>query len=96
MKLLYCLDCGDLFNLTSKDKACGCGKTKGKYIDNLNAEYEGNAQPIGIANGSFRTAYLIQGEEDKIKKPKNECCKGVEFDAFFIPKQATSLNKIDE
>ena len=96
MKLLYCLNCGDLFNLAMKEKSCGCGKTKGRYVDNLNAQYEGKTQPVGISNGSFRHAFIIQQEEDKVKKAKNECCKGVEFTAFFIPKAATSLEKIDE
>lgn len=96
MKLLMCLSCGDIFNLSKKDKQCTCGETKGKYIDNLNAEIEGNCQPIGFANGSFRTALIIQGVEDERQKKKSECCKGVEFTAFFIPKSATSINKIDE
>lgn len=97
MKLLMCMDCMDIFNLTHTEKNCGCGKTKGRYVDNLNAEYSGNAQPIGFANGSFRTAYFIQKVENERneKKPKNECCKGVEFTAFFIPDAATSLTKID-
>lgn len=98
MKLLMCLDCGDVFNLSKKEKQCGCGKTKGRYIDNLNAEYEGNSQPIGFANGSFRQAFQLQRIENELREPKrnNECCKGVEFTAFFIPYAATSLCKIDE
>ena len=77
MKLLMCLDCGDIFNLTNEIKACGCGKTTGQYIDNLNAEYSGNCKPIGFANGSFMDAIKIQRIENKSKKPKHECCKGV-------------------
>lgn len=95
MKLLMCLDCGDVFNLTMKVKTCGCGKTMGQYIDNLNAEYSGNCQPIGFSNGSFRDAIKVQRVENKKTKPKNECCKGVEFTAFFIPNAASSLCKLD-
>jgi len=95
MNLLMCLECGDIFNLTKKEKSCGCGKTRGRYVDELNAEYEGNAQPIGFANGGFIEAIKVQRIENKKKKPKNECCKGVEFTAFFIPDAATSLCKID-
>jgi len=94
MKLLLCLDCGDIFNLTAKEKKCGCGKTSGRYIDDLNAEYEGNAQPIGFSNGSFIEAIKVQRIENKKVKPKNECCKGVEFTAFFIPDAATSICKL--
>jgi len=96
MKLLMCLKCGDVFNLTRNDKRCGCGETSGKYIDNLNADISGNCQPIGFANGSFRTSIMIQRIEDEKPKKKNECCKGVEFIAFFIPESATSINRIDK
>lgn len=91
MKLLICLKCGDIFNLSKKEKSCGCGETKGVYIDELNAEISGNCQPIGIANGSFSQSIKIQRIEDKKPKQKGECCKGVEFVAFFIPKSATSI-----
>lgn len=94
MKLLMCLYCGDIFNLQMHDKKCGCGKTHGKYTDHLNAEYEGNAQPIGIANGSFSQSMQIQKVENKRPKKKDECCKGVEFTAFFIPESATSICKL--
>lgn len=95
MKLLMCLDCGDIFNLTKQEKKCGCGKTSGRYTDELNAEYEGNAQPIGFANGSFIEAIKVQRIENKKKKGKDECCKGVQFTAFFIPDAATSICKLD-
>lgn len=64
MKLLCCLDCADIFSLSSKEKSCGCGKTSGKYIDDLNAVYSGNAQPIGFSNKSFRLALQLQRIED--------------------------------
>lgn len=35
-----CLDCNDIFNHEVKINKCSCGKTKGQYIDNLNAIYE--------------------------------------------------------
>lgn len=95
MKLLMCMDCGDIFNLTRELKKCGCGKTTGQYVDELNAEITGNCQPIGFANGSFIESLKVQRIENKVPKNKNECCKGVEFTAFFIPDAATSLCKID-
>jgi len=96
MKLLVCRKCNDIFNLSRKDKKCSCGETGGKYVDELNAEIFGDCQPIGIANGSFRQAYQIQKYEDSLPKKKDECCKGVEFTAFFIPKSATSVLRIDK
>lgn len=94
MKLLMCLKCGDIFNLSRKEKKCGCGETAGLYVDELNAEISGNCQPIGFANGSFTQSIKVQRLEDKKPKRKDECCKGIEFTAFFIPETATSINRI--
>jgi hypothetical protein len=84
-----------IFSLSYNEKSCDCGKTKGKYINNIYAEFTGNAQPIGFSNPSFRQGYTLQKIEDKKPKKVGECCKGVEFTAFFIPKNATSINKIE-
>lgn len=78
MKLLLCLECNDIFNLDLKIKKCSCGKTKGPYIDNHNAIYEGDsAMPIGISNPSLREAIINPPEEGM----------GKEFIAFSIPKK---------
>lgn len=68
MKLLMCLKCGDIFNLTKKLKSCGCGETTGLYVDNLNAEIKGNCQTIGFANNSFREGFFMQKLEDESQK----------------------------
>lgn len=94
MKLLICLECGDIFNLTFKEKTCGCGETSGKYIDSLNAEIKGNCQPIGFSNKKFKMAYQLQKYEDAAQENKPICCDGVPFDAFFIPEAATSIKRI--
>lgn len=96
MKLLICLKCGDIFSLSHKEKSCGCGRTKGQYIDELNAEISGPCKGIGFANQSFRFAYTVQKVEDAQEGRKPDCCRGVEFDAFFIPEVATSVRRIDE
>ena len=96
MKLLMCLKCSDIFNLTHKEKTCGCGEVKGKYVDDLNAEYSGDASPIGFANSSFIKAYKMQKVEDHAQKEmgKKICCDGVPFKAFFISTESTSIHKI--
>lgn len=84
MKLLLCLECNDIFSLDLKMKKCSCGKTKGKYIDHLNAIYEGDgAIPIGISNASLREAILNQPDEGM----------GEEFTAFTIPKKCPTFIK---
>lgn len=84
MKLLLCLECNDIFNLDLKMKKCSCGKTKGQYIDNLSAIYEGDsAIPIGISNPSLKEAILNQPDDGM----------GKEFTAFTIPKVCPTFIK---
>lgn len=84
MKILLCLECNDLFNLGMDEKICQCGKTKGRYLDSLNAVYEGEkAFPIGFANTSFAKAILKQPFEGS----------GERFEAFVIPKQCPTFLK---
>jgi len=95
MKLLMCTECNDIFNLKYKTKACTCGKTEGRYVDDLNATYSGPAIPIGFANTSFLEACRRQTFMNIIEQDsKNVCCDGEEFTAFIIPEWATSLEKI--
>lgn len=94
MKLLCCLECSDIFSLSRKLKTCSCKKTKGQYIDDINAEISGTCQPIGFENKSFKTAYKIQLIEDANNKEKATPCEGILFDAFFIPESATSVKRI--
>ena len=86
MKLLLCTECKDIFNLSMEQKICSCGKTKGQYIDHLNAEYEGPAVPLGFANFSFYHAVKKQPEEGF----------GKEFTAFVIEKQCPTFVKINQ
>lgn len=80
MKLLYCPDCGDLFNLTEEMKFCTCEATSGRYTDNLNAVYSGGI-PIGFANSSFARAMREQPESGM----------GKTFEAFVIPKSCPTM-----
>lgn len=95
MKLLACIECSDVFSLTRKVRRCGCGMSAGVYRDNLNAEITGPCQPIGFSNASFIKSLQLQKIEDKYQPTDPSCCKGVEFDAFFIPAAATSVKRVD-
>jgi len=97
MKLLICLECGDIFSLNRKLKICSCGKTQGQYIDNLNVEIKGNCKAIGFANDSFKKAYQLQKIEDDAQTTINKpvCCEGKNFEAFFIPESATSIKRVN-
>ncbi len=68
MKLLLCLKCGDIFNLTMAEKQCSCKQTLGKYINRIDVKITGNCKVIGFANTSFIEAIQIQEIEDKAQK----------------------------
>lgn len=84
MKLLICRKCKAVFNLVpNKIKICDCGESRGSYVDDLNAIYEGPAVPLGIDNFSLRDAY----RKPSISK------KGKRFDAFIIPDNCETFVK---
>jgi hypothetical protein len=76
MKLLFCANCNDVFAIHKQERHCLCGKTKGHYVDNINAVYSGiNAVPLGFHNSRFISALLQRPQEGL----------GKEFTAFVIP-----------
>jgi hypothetical protein len=57
MKLLRCLLCGDIVALgIGKMRKCDCGASKGRYVDERYAEYEGPSQIIGMDSNDLRAA----------------------------------------
>lgn len=88
MKLLICLKCNDIFNLSFKAKKCHCGKTRGVYDKNgLDAVYTGEfAYPAGFSNPSLVKALKNQPQSGN----------GVEFKAFVIPKECPTFVKVDK
>lgn len=86
MKLLFCLECKDVFNLSFAVKKCSCLKTSGNYLpDGINAEYSGPCVPLGFANSSFIQAVRNQPERDW----------GKDFNAFVIQKQCDTMKRIE-
>ena len=90
MKLLFCNNCHDIFNLKREEvKYCSCKKSWGRYIDNLNAEYSGDCVMLGIDNPSFIRAI------DLLKKYPDRA-KGEEFTAWIITPLARTVKYIKE
>ena len=86
MKLLYCNLCKDTFSLSYTTKTCQCGETGGHYeADGLNAQYYGNATPLGFTNDTFNHA----------RERQPEWGNGFEFTAFVIPKVCPTMVHID-
>ena len=86
MKLLYCNLCKDTLSLSYTTKTCQCGETGGHYeADGLNAQYYGNATPLGFTNDTFNHA----------RERQPEWGNGFEFTAFVIPKVCPTMVHID-
>ena len=77
MKFIFCCDCQEIVRLRRELRKCVCGKSSGRYVDETNAEIQGNCIPIGIKSSSFEAALRAQ--------PKGPG-KGKRFEAFVIPK----------
>lgn len=58
MKLLQCLNCGDVFNLQRRLKSCYCGEVAGKYDSERDAVVNGKGVSLAIGNGSLNQAML--------------------------------------
>ncbi len=85
MKMLYCPDCNDIFNLSRNTKSCTCNKVGGRYLDDVTAEYWGHkAVPLGFTNSSFKEAL--------IKRPNDGF--GSKYESFIIAKNCDSMKKI--
>ena len=91
MKLLLCLKCNDIFNLSMKEKSCSCGNASGAYMDNLNATYTGDhVIPLCISNPSIRDTILEQRVNDATKP---EEFYGARFEAWVCPANSKTFTK---
>ena len=87
MKLFICKSCYDVVSLrVSSIRYCECKKSGGHYLDSLNAEYWGEAIPLGFSNSSLLNA--IQN------RPQNG--KGRSFEAFVIPVYCSTYKKAND
>ena len=86
MKLIYCSNCKDIYNLNYKMKSCSCGKTKGIYVDRDNVLYGGDfATCLGLDNNGIAVAL------------ENQRLDGyaVRFDSYVCALFCDSTIKID-
>jgi hypothetical protein len=85
MKLIFCPKCNDIIKLNYNDQTCSCKTSGGYYLTNgLNAEYWGNAIPIGINWSSFLNTIKYQPQQGQ----------GKTFEAFVIPFKCKTMKKI--
>ena len=85
MKLIICTNCQDVFKLDRVIRSCKCGDCKGRYLNNIDAEYSGSsAVPLGFKNSSLVNAIKNQPESGL----------GKEFFAFVIPQECPTMRRV--
>ncbi len=86
MKLILCPKCADIVRLRMSKtmQVCTCGQSKGRYTDNLNAEYSGKAIPLGIANSGLIEAI----------RARPDIGDGSTFEAWVMPKDCPTFKKV--
>ena len=87
MKLILCPECHDVVKLIQEEtRSCKCGKSSGKYRDELNAEISGKAIPLGFDNSELRKAVLN----------RRKTGRGIRFAAFVISHQCYTITEADQ
>lgn len=98
MKLIFCLECGDVVRLRRESRLCQCRSSGGQYINELDAEIWGKCVPLGFDNSSLAIALNSQPvapKPGKSRKPRKFRKKaGKRFDAFIIPKNCPTVKVI--
>ena len=56
MKLLLCPDCHDMHALSRTKRHCVCGRSWGRYTDDIMAEVGGSGLVVGLLNGGADAA----------------------------------------
>ena len=74
MKLLFCYVCHDVFKLAVDEiRSCACGKVRGRYINNSEAEVNGEGYSLAIGNGSLMNAlYSIKEGRTELRPVESE------------------------
>ena len=67
MKAIYCPKCTDIVLLTYEDRSCRCGECRGRYVNNRDAETNGNGLAMGLGFGDFE-----RGVSNIMSAPQSE------------------------
>lgn len=86
MKLILCPHCSDVVKLRKSRTCCECGKSWGLYVNDIDAEINSQAIPLGFDNASL------------VKAIKHRPLDGwgYQFSAFVIPFRCTTVVKVKE
>jgi hypothetical protein len=54
VKMLHCLECGDLVRLYRAPRRCHCGRSTGRYVNDTHVALVGPCRALGIDSGELR------------------------------------------
>ena len=70
MKLLLCLDCGDVVALRTELRTCACGAVQGRYLeDRATVEQTEGSISIALHNGDLKAAIEAFGRTPDAWRP---------------------------
>ncbi len=70
MKLMLCLECGDVVQLRIEPRACFCGAARGRYHeDGVNVEQTEGSISLALHNGDLRTAVATFRKAPELWRP---------------------------
>lgn len=89
MKLLYCPHCWDVRKLLKDAPVfCVCARSWGRYTNDIEATFGGDAVMLGISNGALARARLSQASEGDRADGK-----GRMFAAFILPEGSPMVTR---
>lgn len=89
MKLLLCLDCGDVVALRPELRTCACGAVKGRYLEDLaTVEQSEGSISIALHNGDLKAAIEAFGRTPDAWRPA--FC----FRAYLNPRCETDVRYV--
>jgi hypothetical protein len=56
VKLLHCTRCGDIVRLYREPRACHCGRSRGRYVDDTTVVLTGECRALGLDTGDVLRA----------------------------------------
>ena len=96
MQLFVCFYCQDVVALRGEPRSCICGRTTGRYMDDLRAIIRGDPgmfAGLGFANRSFMAALVAQRDHGDLPGSKQfgGYPPGRLFEAFVLPNKCPSV-----
>lgn len=88
MKLVLCIQCGDIFSLRINTRGCACGSSRGRYVDSnmVTAEISGsNSVVISFNDLDLRCAIDNQVTRGRAAN---------EFAAYIAPKDIKTVKMV--